>query len=82
MSDTIKPAATPAGTRCESLETRYERLRYAYGNLIESYEELTEQLHELRDIHVGYRRYRRCIASQRCRIPSIACTAPDWHQIE
>jgi len=52
MSDTIKPAATPAGTRCESLETRYERLRYAYGNLIESYEELTEQLHELRDIHV------------------------------
>lgn len=50
MSDT--PTATPPGTRCESLETRYERLRYAYGNLIESYEELTEQLNDLRDIHL------------------------------
>ena len=50
MSDTI--ANTSAGTRCESLETRYERLRYAFGNLIESYEELSEELHELHDIHL------------------------------
>ena len=52
MSDTMKPAVTPAATRCESLETRYERLRYAYGNLIESYEELAEHLHEMHDIHI------------------------------
>ena len=45
MSDPL--ATTNPGTRCESLETRYERLRYAFGNLIESYEELSEELHEL-----------------------------------
>jgi PAS domain S-box-containing protein len=50
MSDTI--ATINPGTRCESLETRYERLRYAFGNLIESYEELSEQLHEMHDIHL------------------------------
>ena len=50
MSDPV--ATTNPGTRCESLETRYERLRYAFGNLIESFEELSEELHELHDIHL------------------------------